>query len=336
MKQKRRNYADNIPIFIHHETDEKSQTGGEKKQKYVSYCIKQAEKYNSDVFLFGDEHNKSYADNWLKASDYLDEKWDRFLSVFSNYSDYPDTWAKGIFKRFFIFENYMRQREIHGCIVLDSDVLVFLDFAKSGIFHGVDVAMEIPKNQDFDFLEHGNGLRMVACAGIAYFTFEALKNFTDYCIEEYAKGFEAAFKDKITVHKDYHLPGGICEMTLLYLWQKNREDVFQFRNLLLPYRNMICDNGMQESGLYEENQVRMYRWLGIKKFYVQGGFCRFTGTDNSLITAYAMHFGGWSKIYIRDIYRFHRIGIYSIYSRGYVLLKSRAYKVYCSLRSLWR
>ena len=260
-----------IPIFVHHETGQKSQTGGEKRQKYVSYCISQAEEYNDDVRLFGDDFNKSYASSWVRASDYLGEKWDRFLSVFHNYSDYPDDWAKGIFKRFFIFENYMKMNRIDECIVLDSDVLVFIDFTKSGIFKDVDAALEIPKDQDFDFLPEGNGLRMVACAGVSYFTLEAISDFTDFCIFEYSKGEDASFAEKIRVHQDYKISGGICEMSLLYLWSREKSDRFIFRNLLLPYKGRVCDNSMRESDIYEKNEVELSKFLGIKKFSIRGG-----------------------------------------------------------------
>ena len=97
---------------------------------------------------------------------------------------------------------------------------------------------------------------MVACAGMAYFTLQVIISFTDFCIEEYTKGREySSFKDKVRIHQEFRLPGGICEMTLLYLWLQHVGDLIQFRNLLLPYHDTICDYGMRETNIYRDGEV---------------------------------------------------------------------------------
>ena len=99
--------ADNdssIPIFIYHESDQKPSKGLGKKQSYLKYILKQAESLNARVILFGDESNKEWAAEWYSATSFKSRKWRRFEESFVNLSDYPDEWAKGIFKRFFIVE----------------------------------------------------------------------------------------------------------------------------------------------------------------------------------------------------------------------------------------
>lgn len=98
-----------IPVFIHHELDQKNQTGG-KGQQYVRNCIEQVKKYNEKVVLFGDLSNKDWCDEWKMVSNFKYERQECFLEAFENYSDYPDARAKGIFKCFFVFEEYMKKQ----------------------------------------------------------------------------------------------------------------------------------------------------------------------------------------------------------------------------------
>lgn len=315
-----------IPVFIHHEADEKKQTGGEKGQKYVAYCVRQAESCNDDVVLFGDRSNCSFANHWEYAQDFLDEKWKRFKSVFINYSDFPEKWAEGIFKRFFIFENYMIRNRYERCIVLDSDVLAFVDFSRIGIFRKCPAAVEIPYDQDFLQLPEGNGLRQTVIGAVSCFTLEALTSFTDFCIEIFANKKEL-LREKIEAHRKYGIPGGICEMTILYHWLKTKPAEY-YINLFLPHKGMICDSSFSQSDLYERNQFEMDRFWGHKIVkFSGGGIPRFYTKTHMWQPVMAIHFQGWSKIYMKDIYENHRIGSDS--KKEFIILKFKetVYKI---------
>lgn len=175
-----------IPVLIHHELDTKPQTGGGKGQEYIKYCIMQAKKFNSRVVLFGDNSNRGFSNEWYDASEFSSIRWENFLEVFENMSDYPLSWAKSFFRRFYIFEKWMEENSINECVILDSDVLVYCDFSNE-IFNECDVALEIPQNQCIEAAGNDNDLCWVACAGVAYFTLEALRNFNSFCIEMYRK-----------------------------------------------------------------------------------------------------------------------------------------------------
>ena len=99
--------SDIIPVIVHHETGEKPQTGGKKNQEYLRYCIAQAKKYNEKVVLLGDQYNKDWCDDWHDANDFITDKWKEFHSVFKNLSPYPQAWAEGIFRRFFLILEYL-------------------------------------------------------------------------------------------------------------------------------------------------------------------------------------------------------------------------------------
>ena len=113
-----------IPVMVHHETGEKAQAAGKKNQEYIKYCIAQAKKYNEKVVLLGDQYNKAWCDEWYNADDFITEKWERFHKVFENLSTYPDAWAEGIFKRFFLILEYLERNKLENCVIIDSDVLL--------------------------------------------------------------------------------------------------------------------------------------------------------------------------------------------------------------------
>lgn len=197
-----------IPVLIHHELDEKPQTGGKRNQGYVKDCIIQAKQYYQNVILFGSKGNQSFCEQWCDVSDFNSKKWQEFLAVFENMSTYPDEWARGIFKRFFVFLEYLKETGERECIVLDSDVLIYQDYSELFDFSDIDAAMELPSNQKMEMLPYNNDYRWVACAGVSYFKTEALEDFLDFCIETY-KNNKGLLNEKWEIHRKYGLPGGV-------------------------------------------------------------------------------------------------------------------------------
>lgn len=165
-----------IPVMVHHETGEKAQAAGKKNQEYLKYCIAQAKKYNEKVVLLGDEYNKAWCDDWHNANDFITEKWTKFHAVFENLSTYPTAWADGIFKRFFLILEYLERNSFEECVIIDSDVLLYLNVSEYEPFRHCKVAAETPLLQDFAMLEKGNGLKWKTCAGFSYFTTQGLRD----------------------------------------------------------------------------------------------------------------------------------------------------------------
>lgn len=290
-----------IPVLVHHELNAKPQTGGGKNQLYVKYCIEQAERYNKRVILFGDDSNRKYADEWYDTSHFFSEKWNRFLNVFENMSYYPLSWAKSFFKRFYIFEQWMQENDIEECIILDSDVLVYRNFS-DGLFDDYDLALEIEKDQSMFVIEEKNDLRWVAVAGVAYFTFEALNDFTSFCIEMY-ENQKNILRKKWNIHLAYHLPGGVCEMSLLYLWYQSQKNVFHLINLYCENKNRIGSLVVNGNGngylknMYNVDKRRLLKinWKDGFPYVIENGSGREIRVDS-------LHFGGQSKIFMKAFF----------------------------------
>lgn len=297
-----------LPVFIHHELNQKPQTGGASKQAYVKACVSQAEKYNEKVILFGDRSMHPYSNNWVDISNFTSEKWSAFLNVFENFSTFPDEWAKGVFKRFFIFEEYMKRKGISKCVILDSDVLVWCDFQKLEFIKEKDVALEIAGDQRMRTLPFENEYRWVACAGVAVMTLAALSDFTDFVIDTYSN-YKQLLLEKWNVHVEYRQAGGVCEMSLLYLWLKERSEEYEVLNLgcmvngILP--NMVVNGDGKDWGSDRSYEVMESKGMRecIKVKFIEGMPYVCEIGNPVPVKVLSLHFGGKSKIFMDNFSR---------------------------------
>lgn len=330
-----------LPIFIHHETDQKPQTGGGAGQRYVKTCVTQAGKYNPEVILFGDKATKAYSRSWIDVSEFTSEKWEEFLSVFENYSTYPLSWALGIFKRFFIFEEYMKKNRIEKCVILDSDVLVWCSFDNIEFLQEADVALEICEDQRLSSLPFENDYRWGACAGVAVMTLDALCDFTAFTVETY-KTNKKLLLEKWDVHRRYHLPGGICEMSLLYLWMKKRSDQYKTVNFGLMRENVLpCvvagnrGNGYGKTDVFKTEKTGVLRecvsvYFKDKIPYVYGK------RNNIPIRVLSIHFGGKTKIFMDNFSRGKTYGGTAMIEWHYWIWRNRLSRIKNKLKNLHR
>ncbi len=295
-----------IPVIVHHETGAKKQSGGKKNQEYLRYCIEQAQKYNEKVVLLGDESNRQWCSDWHHVNEFQSARFDTFAKVFHNFSAYPDSWAVSFFKRFFLIYEYLLKNDYDDCVILDSDILVYVNFSEYAPFADCDTALEIPANQDLGGAPAGNGLRWTACAGISYFKRDALSSFLDYCIDMYANHVDYIEK-KWNAHQTYHLPGGVGEMSLLYLWTKTLP-AERVLNLLIPYQDTVFDLNMCISECYVRNEYQHDGLLRIKHLrWIDGEpYCKQLSSQK-LIHFNALHFVDISKLYMYDFFSTQKI-----------------------------
>lgn len=292
-----------IPVMVHHETGEKAQAAGKKNQEYIKYCIAQAKKYNEKVVLLGDKYNKAWCEEWYNADDFITDKWKKFRKVFENFSTYPDAWAEGIFKRFFLILEYLECNHLENCVIIDSDVLLYLNVSEYEPFRHCKVAAETPLSQDLSMLPEGNGLCWKTCAGFSFFTIEGLREFTDFCIDIYTNHKDLLMK-KWNVHRKYGLYGGVGEMALLYLWVQSLPKG-EYLNLLQDDANhCVFDNSVGESHGYLKNQYEYIKRLCVKKLHWEDGrpYC-YTNDKHEKTWFLNLHFVDITKVFMEGIYK---------------------------------
>lgn len=269
---------ENKPIFFVHSGN----------QDYLKRTIKQAEKTNRVVYLLGDDSNRKIAINWFDMKLYLTEKWDKFKKIYIHMSSNPYEFELNCFRRFFVVYEFAKEMEIESFFMLDSDCLAYSDFSKLPLSN-YDVGLSIPKNQeDYDW---------TASPHNSYWTLKALENFLEYLFYEYTKNLEE-LKIKWHYHQEKNIRGGICDMTLLYLWATSSLSI-RLLNTTIGVDGGVFDHFLSVSEGYEKGTFPIHRFCEIKHLKFVNGKAYFKDKNKNWIQTYTIHAQGKSKIYIK-------------------------------------
>ncbi len=219
---------------------------------YLKLALKSAFKLNSKVMLIGDKYNKNTWKNHWDGTGLKSQKYQDFLENYIQMSPYNSRW-----KRWFLLEEWMKIAKVEKIFLLDSDLVSFANYSQEVLPvlpNNCISALMIPKCQDdFDW---------VASPHCSYWTIDGLKEFTNFCIESYR---DETILKKLEAKYNWHIknrkPGGVCEMTLLYLWSKKNSQVL---NLAEGINNSTIDHNINTSDNYLENEYKMR--FGLKSF----------------------------------------------------------------------
>lgn len=279
----------NIPVIIYHEGN----------QEYLKVCIEHTKRYNKRVILIGDESNRGLCDEWYSASDLeKGSRWKEFLCYFENFSFYDDTFAQQIFKRLFLIENLIKQENIERFALLDSDVLIYINFSEVAYVQEYDMGCCTIKQGYEQY-------RWVTNIGISFFSIEALSDFIDFCIKEYKDNKEELLK-KWEWHKKTKTPGGVGEMPLAYLWGRcTNKKIINLANTTGEYG--LYENALNTDVVYGDVKYKMNNFLRIKKIKYIQHHPYYIREDGKLDKVDGLHFSTVTKKYMKS---------YSLYERA--------------------
>jgi hypothetical protein len=147
--------------------------------------------------------------------------------------------------------------------------------------------------------ENQDNFRWASSCHFSYWTLEGLEDFTSFCIEAYHnKTIREQLETKWKWHNDHNKPGGVSEMTLLYLWSKDNQKVANSSKVI---NNMTVDHSINTSTNYSENEYQMQ--LEIKKIIFRDGIpYGFNKILNKEIRFLGIHCQGTAKILMRFFY----------------------------------
>ena len=270
-----------IPVlFIH--------TGN---QEYLQYTVSQAEKMNSHVYLLGDESNQNIAKRWVRMKDYFTDRYKNFTENYVHMSSNPYVFELNCFRRFFVSYEFAVRNDIREFMMLDSDLLAFANFSEVD-FHGCDAALSMPYDQSHYV--------WTASPHCSYWTVEALDDFLDYLIYAYGEGI-GLLEEKWKYNHEKHMPGGICDMTLLYLWAQSSTKFHVF-NTSQVCNKTVFDHFLSLSEGYQQGDFQRNRYCEMKKIKFEQGIPYFLSGDGEWIRTYTVHAQGRSKLYIAALY----------------------------------
>lgn len=209
--------------------------------------------HGNETVLLGDQHNKGvWSEHWDCGNLEL-PKFDAFLKSYAKMSDYGDAYEFAFWRRPFVIEAWMRANGVSRAFVLDADVMTFANYAKDvlpALPAGCQAGLMTPEDQP----EFG----WTSSLHFSYWTLEALADFTSFCEAAYrTPALRAALEAKYRWHLTNRKPGGICEMTLLYMWRQATD--VQVCNFAKVWNGMTADLaiGTSENALPDEYEMRL-------------------------------------------------------------------------------
>ena len=199
--------------------------------------------------------------------------------------------------RWFQLLQYMRRENVPSVLYLDSDVLLFSklsdirDIYAAALLEG---GLLVPEQEE-------DTLIWCASGHISYWTADLLEEFCDFCVDSFCR---EAYLDRYQKKWNWHLnnkkPGGICDMTTLYLFWKERQK--RITNLAKDFKGNVFDLAMCTGADYLEEEYVMQSGKKEVAFVNQHPAFRRNDGSGSSVRAHALHFQGASKLHIPRYY----------------------------------
>lgn len=268
-----------IPVVIFHEGC----------PKHLSYSVKSAERYNERVILLGNEENKHVAREWYDSADLDLTEYEEFKQVFVNYSTYTDFFALICFKRYFLYYELMKKMEFDRIIVAESDLYNCADYSKIPSLQKVYAMVSTTEGQEKNY-------GWSSCCHCSCWTREALADFLDFCRRTFENNREPLL-EKWNYHKEHGLAGGVCDMTLVYLWSKDKPQVL---NSATVFDGGTIDQNLCDKANYSEDEYQYNNFFKIKKYVFkkdeEGNRIPYLVKKNKeLVKVYSVHCSGRGK-----------------------------------------
>lgn len=272
------------PVFFVH-------TG---KQYYLKRTIKQAERCCERVILLGDESNINVASEGYNQFDYLNEKWNQFVKVYKHMSPNPENYELACFRRYFVIYEFLKRNNLSSAVMVDSDEMLYVDLSNWN-FEDYDAAMTmLPSEWKYDWS---------ICPAVMYFTIDVLESLIDYMIYIYTSSVEI-FIPKLEAHKKEGIHGGICDMTLVYLWYQNQKSFKVYDFYEDKYEGWFDSNiGLDDNGRFTMQTHPFQNTM--KKMIKKNRKPYFIDKQGNLRPAYGIQLQGGKKACIPAVFNHH-------------------------------
>lgn len=238
-----------------------------------------------------------------------------FSKNYRHFSSNSESFELICFRRYFLISDYLEKNEsVKEFVLIDSDVLVF---------EGVDTFIRNNFSENWFsgsiltfLIDHHRQISPHA----SYWKREALFDFVNYLIDSYVK--EDFLAKLSSIQNDFISRGergGVSDMTLLYLWAKDK-------NLLTPI-NTAMPNGVIDHNINIADGTKKLEFetsFGVKRIRFSSKSCELIDCNQQWRKVYILHFQGKAKILMasvlnRNSYKF--LVLASIVSIGKKVMK---------------
>ena len=280
------------------------------KTKYLSSIILAAKSYNT-VYYIGDQNisskilskNQIIRQNFKKIP-FLND----FTKVWKHLSIDEIKWSFGCFTRHFFVLQTASRLKLSNFWIIDSDFMLLENL------HDLSVTLKQNGFQGALSTPHCNNKYYMASAPhCSFWNIHSLNEFILFTIDQYKNNSKILLK-KYLYHKNKKLEGGVCDMTLLYLWKnKTKRKIYNSVNLIAS--NLLIDHNINfpsdfyEVADYSERKDKsiikknlhfvMEDFLAVKKIRKDKDSFYAVRGDGSKTKVIGLHFQGGAKILIK-------------------------------------
>jgi hypothetical protein len=263
---------------------------------YLKLALRQAKLFNENIILLGDKSNEHFGQ--MFTFEYIEnlenQNVKQFEQVYKHMSTNNYRFELMCFERWFILLEYMKRENLAIAIHLDSDVMVYntLNEIAGSFLTKYQACYHIPEQ-----LYEEN--RWIAVPHFSFWTRECLGQFCNFMLDQYSSKI-AELKEKWKWHQDTSRRGGICDMTLLYLFYRKNSNIIGNLAPVADDINYCFDLNLNTGDNYYKNEYSVRKSLFfnlIKKINFINGqpFCYNLKLNKSL-ALYDIHCQGKSKI----------------------------------------
>ena len=210
---------ESVPVVIHH-------TGG--TQEYFTNSVKLNARRN-DVIVIGDDANKDldmfvrrrqdkHAIEHVHIDKLRTAHMTAFEEAFVNYSFQPENFELQCFLRMFYLRELMRQRKLARVFYVDSDCVTLCDISETlRSLPDLRVGYSMQKSK-----QEADPYHMTACIHNALLTPDMCDRFIKLCFDIYVSRTKYSLIESKWKHHQKVLAGGVCDMTLWYLYDSQK------------------------------------------------------------------------------------------------------------------
>lgn len=251
---------------------------------YLKVALEQAAKCNDNVVLLGDEKNANTWDNYYNMDELPDERYQKFRKVYKNLSLNDEVFELRCFERYFYVLEYCKQMKLDRIILCDSDLLIYQNLTQyfDGKMRAFSHTLSEPEG-------------MAISPHCSLWSLGDLEQFVNFLIDYYYSDIKY-LEDVFTKYKASHNKGGICDMTLLWLWL-NKYHLPYFNTAIM--QGGIVDHAISVPDNGKRNEYVVSKLTGCKVVKFKNGMPYFrTRKNGEDVLVVALHCSGGYKNYM--------------------------------------
>jgi hypothetical protein len=257
----------------------------------MEYSLRQAKYSNPDaeIILLGDEANNRF--DFIKHFDIEDYSGsaNEFVEVYEHYSTNPFGYELFCFQRWFILENFMKNKGYEKAFVCDTDVMLYSDI--NTVFH------DNYKDIDFGLMIMENNMSI----GISYLTASILEKLILFLQKQYTQNKAQLKEYWNNICRNKQL-GGYSDMIAVTGFVKQLPPGMKVINLLASVNNAVFDRDINNpltanDETYEfKSGKKRFSWIDKEPYCLNKNI-------QEQVKFHLVHFQGPAKYLIASFYR---------------------------------